>query len=99
MYFAKKTDSFQIPLYISLFQRLASGEQQQYEEIDEVIKEAKRVHKGELNIFSANNRYFFFVSFLSTNSGSFLDNLDENAISTNTYQKIAEILEENSTSN
>lgn len=93
MYLAKKSDNGNLPMYISLFQRLANGEKvASLSEIKEVIIKAKHIADGVEDIYTARNDYFYLVSCLLSNGKEFLKKLDENEIGNSTFQGIVEIL-------
>lgn len=93
MYLAKKTINSNLPIYLALFKRLATGVTlDTQEEINEVIKVTKHISLGESDIYSARNDYFYLVSYLLSNGKDFLKKLDEESIDQNTYSEIAKIL-------
>lgn len=93
MYLAKKNIDTNLPIYVSLFRKLATGTNTEYKkEINSALLEAKAISCGEKEIFNARNDYFYLVSFLLTNAEEFLKNLDATKINNETYKKIGEIL-------
>lgn len=93
MYLAKKNDNGNLPMYKSLFQRLADGETvESLSEIEAVLIDTKHIAAGEKDIYSARNDYFYLVSYLLSNGKEFLKNLDESSIGNSTYRQIADLL-------
>lgn len=93
MYLAKKNDNGNLPIYVSLFKRLAYGhEVESKSEIIDVLKETKRISTGEKDIYSARNDYYYLVSYLLSYGKEFLKDLDEENIDSSTFQEIVEIL-------
>ncbi len=95
MYLAKKNNNLNLPIYLSLFKKLAKGEAlESKEEINKVLVEIKHISEGETDIFSARNDYYYLVSFLLSHGSQFLEKLDEKSIDATTYQEIAKLLDE-----
>ena len=95
MYLAQlSTLQTQAPFYISILENIVQGnaERESIESIDSAISEAIKVAKGDKNIFSIDNKHYFFITTLLVSYKESLLNIVGQDIQNSTYSDIIRIL-------